>query len=78
MNKPPNHYNAALGKAIETRRKALDLTQEQVAHQANLRIGYIARSEQGKTEFHLHRLRAIAAALGTTPQDLLDDADERA
>jgi transcriptional regulator with XRE-family HTH domain len=70
----PIDYKVALGNAIQKRRAELELTQEEVAVRANLRVGYVNRSEHGQTEFHLERFRAIARALDTTPQALMDAA----
>jgi transcriptional regulator with XRE-family HTH domain len=60
-------------KLRELREKA-NLTQEALARKANLSLGYVAKLEQGKANPSWTTVRALAKALGKTPNDFLRDA----
>lgn len=54
----------AFGKAVSTRRKALDLTQAQLASKVNMSRASIANIESGRQNVLLHHVYALAGALG--------------
>ena len=67
----------ALGRAIVARRDRLTMSQELLASRAGLSRKYMSDVENGKRNLTLLGLYRIAIGLGTTPGDLLTDADGR-
>jgi transcriptional regulator with XRE-family HTH domain len=69
-----------LAIAIRERRAALGekATQEEIAHKARLTVRHLQKLEQGATNPKLDTLLAVAKALRTNLQSLLDRADELA
>lgn len=61
-----------LGRKVEELRKALGLSQEQLAKKAGTTKGQISRIENGLSEPPMKRLRRLAKALGVTPGVLAD------
>lgn len=54
-----------LGEAVATRRKALKLSQSEVAKRSGLTKGYLGNFERGQlTEFGSRKLLAVLAVLG--------------
>lgn len=64
------------GRAVRARRKALGLSQEQLAEAAGFDRASINRVEQAKFSPSLHRMLLLADALRTTLHQLLEDAHE--
>lgn len=60
-----------IGQRVQTRRKALGLTQERLGEQADLSPTFIAKIEAGVKTPSLGTLIDIAAALDLDPGDLL-------
>lgn len=60
-----------LGERIRDRRLALGLTQEQLAARAGLTAVHVGRVEHGEPDVSVSTIEKIAAALNTTPGDLL-------
>jgi transcriptional regulator with XRE-family HTH domain len=56
----------AFGSAVSARRKALDLTQAQLASKVNMSRASIANIESGRQNILLHHVYALAAALDFT------------
>lgn len=56
----------AFGSAISTRRKALGLTQADLASKVKISRASIANIESGRQNILLHHVYALAAALGFT------------
>lgn len=54
----------AFGNAVSTRRKALGLTQAQLANKVRMSRASIANIESGRQNVLLHHVYALAAALG--------------
>ena len=52
-------------------RKALDLTQKQVADLAGISVSYYTELELGRKQINANRLEGLAKALGTTPKGLI-------
>jgi len=66
----------AFGDAIARRRRALKLSQEDVAYEAGISVRYFADVERGQRNASLMVARQIASALATPLQQLLDVADQ--
>src|SRR3954447_2344209 len=60
-----------LGRAIRVRREQLDLKRRQLHEAAGISYPYLSEIENGAKEPSPQRLRAIAEALQTTPEELL-------
>lgn len=58
-----NPIYRAFGSAVSTRRKALGLTQAQLASKVNMSRASIANIESGRQNILLHHVYALAAAL---------------
>lgn len=68
----------AFGKAVSARRKALDLTQDQLAGKVKMSRASIANIESGRQNVLLHHVYALAVALGFTKvSDLLPSLPQR-
>ena len=64
-------WEVIVGANIRRLRKAKGLTQEQLAHEAEMAMRYIAGVERGEENPSLRYLVKIAEALGCEPSDLL-------
>jgi transcriptional regulator with XRE-family HTH domain len=74
MTRPtPDAFHRAVGQRIATRRVQRGLTQRQVAATAGITRGTLANIERGYCRSPLYRIHAIAAALGTTVDELTGD-----
>jgi transcriptional regulator with XRE-family HTH domain len=62
-----------LGDAIRKRRRALGLTQEQLAEKADLHWTYISGIERGRKNVSIVNLHQIAIALKLHVRDLVKD-----
>lgn len=60
-----------IGLRIENIRVVLGITQQQLADRLKYSRGSIANIETGRERLLLHKVEAIATALGTTPKGLL-------
>jgi transcriptional regulator with XRE-family HTH domain len=60
----------ALGKRIKARRKKLGLSQEELAHRAEVHPTYLSAIERGERNPALENLCAIADALNVTLAEL--------
>ena len=63
-------WEAIVGANIRRLRKAKGLTQEQLAHESEIAMRYIAGVERGEENPSLRYLVKIAEALGAEPADL--------
>lgn len=63
----------AIGKRIRTRRKKLNLTQEQLAEKCGFSLSHVSNVETGHTKLSLPAIVTIANALDTTVDRLLCD-----
>ena len=59
-------------KVRETRKRKL-LTQDQLADKAGVGVNTIIRIERNQVEPHSRTIRKLAAALGVSPADLIED-----
>jgi transcriptional regulator with XRE-family HTH domain len=60
-----------LGANVKARRKALKLTQEAVADRVSMDMSYWGRIERARVEPGVRMVVRLAAALETTPADLV-------
>lgn len=63
----------ALGKNIKYYRKQKKLTQEQLAEQVNLSLGFISQVERGVTSMSLDTLIDICNSLDCSPGEILEN-----
>lgn len=63
------------GRRFRTRRKAVGLTQSQVAERVGLTRTSITNIEQGRQHIVLHQLFLLASAVGSKPEELLPDVE---
>lgn len=77
VDKHRNGLAARLGKNIMCGRKALGLTQEQVAVELKVEPETISRFERGATLPSISTLERIAEILGTTMGELLEEVEPR-
>lgn len=64
-------WEAIVGANIRRLRKAMGLTQEQLAHEAGIAMRYVAGMERGEENPSLRYLVKVALALNAEPQELL-------
>jgi transcriptional regulator with XRE-family HTH domain len=69
----PGDPRKLLGDAIRKRRRALGLTQEQLAEKADLHWTYISGIERGQKNVSIVNLHQIAIALKLRVRDLVKD-----
>lgn len=60
-----------IGLRVESIRKVLGITQEDLSKRVGWSRGSIANIETGRERLLLHKLETLADALGTTPKGLL-------
>lgn len=65
----------ALGEVVRERRRALSLTQEQLADAAGLHSTYISLIERGMKSPSLDSIEALGRALGVPAHDLVKAAE---
>jgi transcriptional regulator with XRE-family HTH domain len=65
-----------LGANVKARRKALKLTQEEAAWRAGMDRSYWGRIERARVDPGVRMTACVAAALTTTPADLVADVGE--
>jgi transcriptional regulator with XRE-family HTH domain len=66
---------AAFGKALKNRRKDMGLTQEELAHQADLLRNHISFLERGIYQPTITTIFKSSAALKCRPSDLVLDTE---
>lgn len=64
----------SLGKAIQKRRKELNLSQEQLAESAQLDRSYLGQVERGENSIALHPLTRVVKAMDLTLAQLFLEA----
>jgi transcriptional regulator with XRE-family HTH domain len=64
----------ALGDTIRRIRRERGLSQEQVAHAAEVDVSYLGRVERGDNNVAILKLESIARALGMTMASLMAEA----
>ena len=63
----------SFGNSVRKRRKALGLSQEQLAERAKLHRTYIGMVERGEKNITLTNIEKIALALGCAVNELLEE-----
>jgi transcriptional regulator with XRE-family HTH domain len=71
MPEPLSAATAALGERVRSRREALGLSQEALAHQIGIHWTFLGQVERGRRNLSLHNLLKIAAGLGVDPGELV-------
>ena len=66
----------AIGERIRARRESLGLTLRVLASKSGLSAGFLSQVERSQVDLSVRSLRSVAAALGTTSRDLLDEPAE--
>lgn len=66
----------ALGKVLRTLRKQAELSQEQLALDADLQRNYISLLERGLNSASVKTLFKLSAVLRTSPSQMLAQAEE--
>lgn len=61
----------ALGERVRSRREALGLSQEALAHKSRVHWTFLGQVERGRRNLNLHNLLKIAAGLGADPAELI-------
>ena len=69
--KPPTRAQRALGKTLAKQRRALGLSQQDVATRLSVTQGAVAWWEAGKSTPSLDKVRDVAALYAVDPMDLL-------
>ncbi|MFA4845605.1 MAG: helix-turn-helix transcriptional regulator [Patescibacteria group bacterium] len=64
-------WAALVGRNVRTRRQALGLSQEQLAHDADVTMRYLGAIERGQQNPSLAVLVRVSRALSCGPDDLL-------
>jgi len=75
MNKDDRQFLEKVGFRVRERRQAQNLTQAALAEKCGLHRTFIGSVERGERNVALLSLRKIAAALRTTPAELLADPE---
>ena len=68
---------AVFGAVLRERRLRVELTQEQLAFEADIQRVYVSRLELGQYQPSLTMLFALAKALRCTPGELVNEVDSR-
>ena len=67
-------WRAVVGGNVRRLRQARGMTQEQLAHEAQLDLTYVGGIERGRRNPSLLVMARLATALGAQPADLLRSA----
>ncbi len=62
---------SAFAKKVKMRRHELELTQEELAEEANLHVNYIGGIERGERNLSYEKIIDLAHALKLSPKDLM-------
>lgn len=68
-------FRRGLGQAIRNRRKALHLSQEQLAERLDLHRNYVSLVERGIQNITVETLFKLTEALDCSPNDLFSEAE---
>lgn len=71
MAQPLSSATATFGERVKTRREALGLSQEALAHRCHVHWTFLGQVERGQRNLNLHNLLKIAAGLGVDPGELV-------
>ncbi|RMK55036.1 transcriptional regulator [Pseudomonas aeruginosa] len=65
----------AFGKVLRQKRKGLGLTQEQLAHEADIQRNYVSLIERGVNQPTISVLFKLSDALNCKPSELIADVE---
>ena len=68
---------ASVGVVLRSRREALGVSQEELAERAGIDRTYVSILERGLKSPTLETLEKISSALGTLPEQVIQDARKR-
>jgi transcriptional regulator with XRE-family HTH domain len=71
MPRPLSSATRVFGERVRTRRLALGLSQEALAHQSGIHWTFLGQVERGQRNLNLHNLLKVAAGLGVDPAELV-------
>jgi len=71
-------FKKLFGKRLRELRLARGLSQEALAHEADLDRTYVSSCERGKRNISLENLYRLSAALGVKPEDLVRQPQQTA
>ena len=71
MAQPLRPAHETFGRRVRRQRKALGLTQEDVAERSTLHVSYVAQVERGERNISLTNILKVADALDLDPGDLV-------
>lgn len=66
-----------IGRRIKEKRKLCSMTQEKLAEELNVSVGYVSQIERGITRVNLDMLSNISAVLDCEITEFLTNTDER-
>ncbi|HCK7412059.1 TPA: helix-turn-helix transcriptional regulator [Pseudomonas aeruginosa] len=69
------NISEAFGKALRARRKALGVSQEQLAHDAGIQRNYVSLIERGVNQPTITILFKLAVALKCSPSELISETE---
>ena len=72
-----NEFKVAFGKVIATREANSGLKQRAFARHADIDITHLREIESGKRNITMQTIIKLAIALGTTPSELIKEAESR-
>lgn len=76
LSKPVVTYPALVGKLLAQRREQIGLKQGETAVALGMSQSAYSRLESGESVLNLSQLRSICAELGTSPAQVLHDAEQ--
>ena len=68
---PPSPLRCVFGNNVRARRKAVDISQEELADRAGVHRTYVGAVERGEVNISLDNLDRLSAALGVEVAELL-------
>jgi transcriptional regulator with XRE-family HTH domain len=71
MAEPLSPATRILGERVRSRREALGLSQEALAHQTGVHWTFLGQAERGRRNLSLHNLLKVSAGLGVDPAELV-------
>jgi transcriptional regulator with XRE-family HTH domain len=75
LDEDPLRASNAFGERLKELRGELDLSQDDVAREADIHPTAIGRLERGSREPRLTTILRVARGLGVNPSELLDDLE---
>lgn len=76
INLQKSNARRILAQNIRSRRKAQNISQEELANRAGMHRTYLGAIERAEQNVSIDNIERIAAALSCTPYDLLREVEE--